>query len=57
MSAIGRIQLQRLLEWTAARIRNALLLAEALAEGWSRDRILSEIYLERCFQEAGLAPA
>ncbi len=102
-SAIGRIQLQRLLEWTSARTRNALLLAEALAdcpsvrvplppegithawykfyafakpgalaEGWSRDRILreiaalgypalsgscSEIYLERCFQEAGLAPA
>ncbi len=102
-SAIGRIQLQRLPEWTAARTRNALLLSEALAdcsaarvplppegithawykfyafvkpdalaEGWSRDRILneiaalgypalsgscSEIYLERCFQEAGLAPA
>jgi dTDP-4-amino-4,6-dideoxygalactose transaminase len=101
-SAIGRIQLQRLPKWTAARTRNALLLAEALAdclavrvplppegishagykfyafvkpealaEGWSRDRILSEIatlgypalsgscseiYLERCFQEAGLAP-
>ena len=46
--------------------------SEALAEGWSRDRILSEIasfgypalsgscseiYLERCFQQAGLAPA
>ncbi|WP_254986919.1 hypothetical protein [Cyanobium sp. ATX 6E8] len=30
---------------------------EALAEGWRRDRILSEIYLEKCFQEAGLAPA
>ena len=102
-SAIGRIQLQRLPEWSAARSRNALLLAEALADcsavrvplppagithawykfsafvkpeslgdGWSRDRILSEIaavgypalsgscseiYLERCFQEAGLAPA
>ena len=102
-SAIGRIQLQRLPEWTAARTRNALLLAEALgsltavrvplpaeglvhawykfyafvkpealAEGWSRDRILSEIteagypafsgscseiYLEKCFQDAGLAPA
>ncbi|QVV68728.1 DegT/DnrJ/EryC1/StrS aminotransferase family protein [Synechococcus sp. LA31] len=101
-SAIGRIQLQRLPEWTAARTRNALLLAEALADcpavrvplppegithawykfyafvkpdslaaGWSRDRILgeiaalgypalsgscSEIYLERCFQQAGLAP-
>lgn len=102
-SAIGRLQLQRLPEWTAARTRNALLLAEvlsdlpavrvpmppehlthawykfyafvkpaALAEGWSRDRILSEIaalgypalsgscseiYREQCFQEAGLAPA
>ncbi len=102
-SAIGRIQLQRLPEWTAARTRNALLLAEALgdcsavrvplppagithawykftafvkpealAEGWSRERILSEIaalgypafsgscseiYLERGFQDAGLAPA
>lgn len=101
-SAIGRIQLQRLPEWTAARTRNALLLADALADcssvrvplppegithawykfyafvkpdaladGWSRDRILSEIsslgypalagscseiYLEKCFQEAGLAP-
>jgi dTDP-4-amino-4,6-dideoxygalactose transaminase len=102
-SAIGRIQLQRLPEWSADRTRNALLLAEALAdcsavrvplppdgithawykfyafvksealaEGWNRDRILSEIaalgypalsgscseiYLEKCFQEAGLAPA
>ncbi|WP_411870147.1 DegT/DnrJ/EryC1/StrS family aminotransferase [Vulcanococcus limneticus] len=102
-SAIGRLQLQRLPEWNAARTRNALLLAEALsdlpavrvplppegiqhawykfyafvqpeglAEGWSRDRILaeiaaagypalsgscSEIYLETCFQDAGLAPA
>ena len=102
-SAIGRIQLQRLPEWTAARTRNALQLAEALhdlpavrvplppeglthawykfyafvkpvalAYGWSRDRILSEIaalgypalsgscseiYLEKCFQDAGLAPA
>ena len=102
-SAIARIQLQRLPEWTATRSRNALLLAEALgdlpavrvplppahlihawykfyafvqsealADGWSRDRILSEIsalgypalsgscseiYLEKCFQDAGLAPA
>jgi len=102
-SAIGRIQLQRLPEWTSIRTRNALLLAkalgdlpavrvplppehlthawykfyayvvpEALADGWSRDRILSEIaalgypalsgscseiYLEKCFQDAGLAPA
>jgi dTDP-4-amino-4,6-dideoxygalactose transaminase len=101
-SAIGRIQLQRLPDWTAARTVNALVLAkaladcsavrvplppegithawykfyafvkpEALAEGWSRDRILSEIkelgypafsgscseiYLERCFVDAGLAP-
>jgi dTDP-4-amino-4,6-dideoxygalactose transaminase len=31
-SAIGRIQLQRLPEWTAARTRNALLLAEALGD-------------------------
>lgn len=45
---------------------------EALAPGWSRDRILSEIteagypafsgscsaiYLEKCFQQAGPAPA
>ena len=102
-SAIGRIQLQRLPEWTTIRTRNALLLAEALgdlhavrvplppehlthawykfyafvqpealADGWSRDRILSEIaalgypalsgscseiYLEKCFQDAGLSPA
>ena len=102
-SAIGRLQLQRLPQWTAARTRNALLLAEALADlpavrvplpaeelvhawykfyafvlpealasGWSRDRILaeiaapgypafsgscSEIYLEKCFQVAGLASA
>ncbi len=102
-SAIGRIQLQRLPEWTAIRTRHAGRLAaalsdlsvvrvplppkgvehawykftafvrpEALAAGWSRDRILSEIaaagypalsgscseiYLERCFQQAGLAPA
>jgi dTDP-4-amino-4,6-dideoxygalactose transaminase len=102
-SAIGRIQLQRLPDWTAARTRNAMQLVEALsdctavrvplppegithawykfyafvrseglADGWSRDRILSEIaslgypalsgscseiYLEKCFQDAGLAPA
>ena len=102
-SAIGRIQLQRLPEWTAVRTRNAMQLVEALrglpavrvplppeglthawykfyafvkpdalADGWSRDRILSEIaglgypalsgscseiYLEKCFQDAGLAPA
>jgi dTDP-4-amino-4,6-dideoxygalactose transaminase len=86
-SAIGRIQLQCLSEYTAARTRNALppegithgwyevyafVKPDALAEGWSLDHILgeiaslgypalsgscSEIYLERCFQEAGLAPA
>jgi dTDP-4-amino-4,6-dideoxygalactose transaminase len=102
-SAIGRLQLQRLPEWTAARTRNALqLVAEladlpavrvplppehlthawykfyafvqpkALVDGWCRDRILSEIaalgypalsgscseiYLEKCFQDAGLVPA
>jgi len=101
-STIGRIQLEQLPQWTAARTRNALLLAEvladcsavrvplpsesithawykfyafvkpeALADGWSRDRILneisvlgypsssgtcSEIYLENCFQNAGIAP-
>ncbi|QNI72351.1 DegT/DnrJ/EryC1/StrS aminotransferase family protein [Synechococcus sp. NOUM97013] len=101
-SAIGRIQLQRLTEWITARTRNALMLAQALADcsavrvplppegithawykfyafvksdalsdGWSRDRILSEIeslgypalagscsevYLEKCFKEAGLSP-
>ena len=101
-SSIGRIQLQALPEWTAARTRNALTFANALAdcsalrvplpsegithawykfyafvkpdalrEGWSRDRILteiaalgypafsgscSEIYLERCFQDIGLVP-
>ena len=101
-SAIGRIQLQRLSEWTAVRKRNALLLADYLSDidcvrvplppdgfehawykfyafiqperllgHWSRDRILfeisslgypafsgscSEIYLERCFIDAGLSP-
>jgi len=50
----------------------AFVQPEALAPGWSRDRILaeiaalgypalsgscSEIYLEKCFQDAGLAPA
>ncbi len=50
----------------------AFVRPEALADGWTRDRILSEIaslgypalsgscseiYLEKCFQEAGLAPA
>lgn len=101
-SAIGRIQLQRLSEWTAIRSRNARMLVKALSDlpavrvplppdnlthawykfyafvqpeeltdGWTRDRILSEIaalgypafsgscseiYLEKCFQDAGLAP-
>ena len=101
-STIGRLQLQRLPDWTSIRTRNALLLAEALgdlpavrvplppkhlthawykfyafvkpgalADDWSRDRILSEIaalgypalsgtcseiYLEKCFQDAGLTP-
>lgn len=101
-SAIGRIQLEKLPQWTATRTRNALHLAaalkdcsavrvplpsesithawykfyvyvkpEAMADGWNRDRILeeisalgypcfsgscSEIYLENCFQNAGLAP-
>ena len=40
-SAIGRIQLQRLPEWTAARTRNALQLAAALAAGWSHARVAS----------------
>ncbi len=50
---------------------NCFIRSEALAEGWSRDRIVSEInargvpafhgscsevYLEKCFQEAGLFP-
>ena len=49
----------------------AFVQPEALGDGWSRDRILSEIaalgfpalsgscseiYLEKCFQDAGLAP-
>lgn len=102
-AVIGRIQLQRLPEWTAKRQQNAAMLLEAfrkipalrvpwpeapfenagykfyafvrpeaLKEGWDRDRIMnavmakdvpclsgscSEIYLEKCFQDAGLAPA
>jgi dTDP-4-amino-4,6-dideoxygalactose transaminase len=102
-SAIGRLQLQRLPDWSATRRRHAARIAEALdglpavrlpqppehlrhacyklhayvrpeglAAGWSRDRVLSEIgaagypalsgscseiYLERCFRDAGLAPA
>ena len=102
-SSIGRIQLELMAEWTAARTRNAQLLIDSLSDlpalrvpvppdhithawykfyafvqpnalrsGWSRDRILSEIislgypafsgscseiYLEECFQAAGLSPA
>ena len=102
-AAIGRIQLQRLPEWTRVRTRNALLLAEALnnlpavrvplppehlthawykfyafvqpealAAGWTRDRIVSEIsslgypafsgscseiYLEKCFQNSAFTPS
>ena len=102
-SAVGRIQLQRMKEWTGDRTRNARLLIDtltdcspirlplppdhlrhawykfhcyvrqdALAEGWNRDRIAleisalgypalhgscSEIYLEKCFQDADLAPS
>ena len=35
-SAIGRIQLQLLPEWTAARIRNALLSGRLLLMSWGR---------------------
>lgn len=101
-SAIGRFQLKRLPEWTKARTRNALFLADSLSDsplvrvplppdhlthawykfyaflrpeflsfGWSQVRIISEImdlgypafsgscseiYLEKCFLDAGLAP-
>ena len=101
-SAIGRIQLRRLPDWTALRTKNAMILADALADiscirvplppsgvkhawykfyahimpqflstSWTRDRVLaeintlgypafsgscSEIYLERCFQDAGYFP-
>ncbi len=101
--AIGRVQLQRLHDWTSARTFNASLLAQALgdcssvrvplppqgithawykfyayvksdalAAGWTRDRLIkeinslgypafsgscSEIYLEKCYQEAGFAPS
>lgn len=101
-SAIGRLQLQRLPDWTRVRQAHAqtlidalagipvlrlplppehlthawykfhaYVIPEALAPGWSRDRLLadlqnagvpafsgscSEIYRERCFQEAGFAP-
>ena len=66
-SAIGRIQLQPLPDKFYVFVE-----PEALAQGWSRDRIFfeitgagypafsgscSEIYLEKCFQDAGLVPA
>jgi dTDP-4-amino-4,6-dideoxygalactose transaminase len=66
-SAIGLIQLQPLPDKFYV-----FVVPEALAQGWSRDRILSEIaeagypalsgscseiYLEKCFQDVGLAPA
>jgi dTDP-4-amino-4,6-dideoxygalactose transaminase len=102
-SAIGRVILRKLPEWTRIRNRNAQILIdqlrgidgvrleipdddvthayykfycyarpEALKPDWSRDRILheiaeqgvpsfsgscSEMYLEKNFQDAGLAPA
>lgn len=101
-SAIGRVQLQCLQEWSVIRTRNAQLLTKALtdipllrvpsppneithawykfyafirpellANDWDRNRIIleikglgypafsgscSEIYLEKCFQNAGLFP-
>ena len=101
-SAIGRIQLRKLPEWTEIRTRNAQIVLsyvrplsalrveepaanfkhafyklyfhvrpEALKSDWSRDRIMSEVsalgaplmsgsccemYLEKNFQDAGLAP-
>ena len=101
-SAIGRLQLQHLPEWTQTRQAHAqaliealsqipllrvplpenhlthawykfhaYVIPEALASGWSRDRLLaelqaagvaafsgscSEIYLEQCFQDAGFSP-
>lgn len=101
--AIGRIQLRRMADWTAARTRNADALMqvldrfdcvrvprvaagdthahyrlyayvrpEMLTDGWSRDRIVSElvasgvpayqgscseVYLERAFDGTGLRPA
>jgi dTDP-4-amino-4,6-dideoxygalactose transaminase len=101
-AAIGRVQLHKLPQWSAARARNAAALAaawrdlsalriptppahvvhawykfyafvrsEALRPGWSRDRIIvevngrgvpcfsgscPEVYLEKAFRDAGLAP-
>jgi len=102
-AAIGRIQLTRMADWTAARQRNTAAIVEAcspfalirtpdvpahmehacykhycfvepplLADGWSRDRIVSEIvargvpcfqgscsevYLEKAFDGTGWRPA
>jgi dTDP-4-amino-4,6-dideoxygalactose transaminase len=102
-AAIGRMQLRRMAEWTAARTRNALAIwnackpyraarvpqvpaasvhahykcyvyvrQEALAAGWTRDRVVdtitregvpcyqgscSEIYLEKAFDDTGWRPA
>jgi dTDP-4-amino-4,6-dideoxygalactose transaminase len=101
-SAIGRLQLKRMPEWSVVRSRNAHILytsltdhplvrvplpppnmshawykfyayvnTDALAYGWTRERIFSdivelgypifsgscsEIYLEKCFQDFDLAP-
>lgn len=101
-AAIGRIQLLRMPEWTAARTRNAQAIwnacrpypavrvpqlpkdavhacykcyvyvqQQALAAGWTRDRIVetvdgegvpcfqgscSEVYLEKAFQDTGWRP-
>lgn len=101
-SAIGRLQLHLLPEWTSLRTRNALILSDALkeissiyvplppanlthawykfyafvqhhalADGWSRDRIIheisslgfpaysgscSEIYREKCFRDRHISP-
>tara|TARA_Y100001973_G_C5202024_1_gene338583 strand:- start:424 stop:1599 length:1176 start_codon:yes stop_codon:yes gene_type:complete len=102
-AAIGRIQLQRMPDWTAARQRNTAVIVEAcsefslirtpkvpahmehacykhycfiepasLADGWNRDRIVSEIvargvpcfqgscsevYLEKAFDGTGWRPS
>ncbi|WBY02089.1 DegT/DnrJ/EryC1/StrS aminotransferase family protein [Ramlibacter tataouinensis] len=102
-AAIGRIQLGRMADWTAARTRHAqaiwnacrpiaaarvpqlppdsvhaqykcyvYLRPEALASGWTRDRVVetinqegvpcfhgscSEVYLEKAFESSGFRPA
>ena len=102
-AVIGRLQLERMAEWTRIRRAHCQTLwdaarrmpglrvptppaavghagykgyvfvePEALADGWDRDRIMnevvargvpcfsgscSEVYLEKCFQDLGLAPA